>query len=387
MTLVEPDWHAARAAAHAAARRLPAEEVPLDDGLHRRAGAPIEALTPLPPHPLSAMDGWAVAGGGPWQVVGRVLAGQRYESTLVAGQAVLVGTGTALPDGATAVLRREHGVVDADGLLAGSVDAGQDIRPAGEECRVGDLLVLPGTMLTPIHLGLLAAAGHDTVTVVRRPRARVLVLGDELLTQGLARDGRVRDSLGVQVPAWLRAWGCDVVGLRRVPDTAADHESALAACDDVDLVVTTGGTAAGPVDLLHSTVDGLGGHLIVDGVDCRPGHPMLLAGWHDRWLVGLPGNPHAAIAALMTLALPLLQALHGRPLPPLERVPLGTRVGSRGTGTRMVACRLHDGVAEPCEHIGSGMLRGLADADGLAVVTAEASAGDGVEWLPLPWRR
>lgn len=387
MTLVEPDWHVARAAAHAAGRRLPDERVPLAEALHRYAGEPIRALTPLPPYPSSAMDGWAVAGPGPWRVVGRVLAGQRHPTPLADGEAVGVGTGAALPAGASAILRREHGEVDPDGTLHGEVTAGQDIRPAGEECRAGDVLVEDGAVLTPIRLGLIAAAGHDEVTVVRRPRACVLVLGDELLTDGPARDGSVRDSLGVQVPAWLRAWGCDVIGLERVADTADAHTAALASCTDADLVVTTGGTAAGPVDLLHSTLAALGGSLVVDGVDCRPGHPMLLGTWGDRWLVGLPGNPHAAIAALMTLALPLLQSLHGLHLPALARVPLATWVGSRDSGTRLIACRLEAGAGTPCAHIGSGMLRGLADADGLAVVTGQADAGDVVEWLPLPWPR
>ena len=385
MTLVDPSWHAARVAAHAAGTRLPDEQVPLATALQRVAGATIRALTPLPPHPASAMDGWAVAGPGPWHIAGRLLAGQSLPTPLADGWAVEVATGTALPDGATAVLRREDGEVDADGVLHGSVRTGQDIRPAGEECQAGDALVDVGSVLTPIRLGLVAAAGHDEVTVVRRPRARVLVLGDELLTDGLARDGGVRDSLGVQVPAWLRAWGCDVIGMSNVADTADALATALAACADADLVVTTGGTAAGPVDLLHATLASQDVRLVIDGVDCRPGHPMLLGTRNGSWLVGLPGNPHAAIAALMTLVLPLLRALHGLPLPSLARVPLATHVGSRGTGTRLIACRLEAGVAEPCEHIGSGMLRGLADADGLAVVTGQAEAGDVVEWLPLPW--
>ena len=244
MTLVEPDWHAARVAAHASGRRLQDEQVPLADALHRRTGTDVHSLTALPPHPASAMDGWAVAGAGPWQVVGRVLAGDRWAAPLADGEALGIATGAALPSGATAVLRREHGQI-VDDLLSGPVEPGQDIRPAGEECLTGDLLVERGTVLTPIRLGLVAAAGHDTVTVVRRPRARVLVLGDELLTEGPARDGSVRDSLGVQVPAWLRAWGCEIVGMSRVPDTADAHAAALAACSDVDLVVTTGGTPPG----------------------------------------------------------------------------------------------------------------------------------------------
>jgi molybdopterin molybdotransferase len=330
------------------------------------------------------MDGWAVSGDGPWCVVGQVLAGAVRVTPLRSGEAVVVGTGSALPTGADAVLRREDGLLEDGGGLRGRVTAGQDVRPPGEECQAGEILVEAGARLTPIRLGLIAAAGHDSVAVVRRPRACVLILGDELLTHGPARHGSVRDSLGVQVPAWLTSWGCDVVGPQHVRDTVGAHATALADCADADVIITTGGTAAGPVDLLHDAFATSGGHVIIDGVDCRPGHPMVLGGWNGRWLVGLPGNPHAAIAALMTLALPLLQSLHGTPLPPLDQVMLGTRVGGRGAGTRLIACRLKGGVAHPCAHIGSGMLRGLADADGLAVVTGGASEGGAVDWLPLP---
>lgn len=131
MTLVAPDWHAARAAAHVSGRRLPDEAVPLADALHRRTGDNVRALTPLPPHAASAMDGWAVAGAGPWRVVGRVLAGDRWSAPLAKGEALGIATGAALPSGANAVLRREHGQIDDD-LLRGPVEPGQDIRPAGE---------------------------------------------------------------------------------------------------------------------------------------------------------------------------------------------------------------------------------------------------------------
>ncbi|NEB95795.1 molybdopterin-binding protein, partial [Streptomyces bauhiniae] len=67
-----------------------------------------------------------------------------------------------------------------------------------------------------------------------------------------------------------------------------------------DVVITTGSTAAGPVDFLHETLRLLDAPLIVDSVSVRPGHPMLLArlpataDGRARHLVGLPGNPLAA---------------------------------------------------------------------------------------------
>jgi molybdopterin molybdotransferase len=386
MTLVHPGWDEARAAAFAAGRALPAEIVPIGRADRRILADDVRARTALPPRDASAMDGWAVCGTGPWRVVADVLAGDVLDRDLVAGEAVVIATGAALPPNATGVLRSEHGEVDGAGALHGRVEPRQDVRPAGEEARAGLLLVEAGTLLTPAHLGLAAAAGHDELLVVRRPRGRVLVFGDELLRSGLARDGKVRDSLGAQVPAWLRRMGVDVVGIDWVADTVAAHADALASVEDADLVVTSGGTAAGPVDHLRDALARTGGELVVDTVFVRPGGPMMLGRWPaDRWLIGLPGNPQAAIAALMTLGSPLLDALHRRSLTSLATRRLAASVDSRDDRTRLVPCVDAMGGCAPTDFIGSGMLRGLAAADGFAVVAGGRGAiGDEVRWLPLP---
>ena len=171
-----------------------------------------------------------------------------------------------------------------------------------------------------------------------------------------------------------------------MPDTLAGHVAVLEESRAADIVVTTGGTAAGPVDHLHAAITRTGGSLLVDGVACRPGHPMVLAGWSTGGrLVGLPGNPLAAIVALLTLGSPLVAGLCGQPLPDLPEVELADDVANRGSKTRLVPCRLVDGLAVPMAHIGSGMLRGLADADGLAVVgVGEGARGSFAAWLGLP---
>jgi molybdopterin molybdotransferase len=211
-------------------------------------------------------------------------------------------------------------------------------------------------------------------------------LGDELLQSGPARDGKVRDSLGPQVPAWLERMGCDVLGIDWVPDTRAALTQALHRTTDADLVVTSGGTAAGPVDFVRAGLAGTGGALVVEGVDVRPGSPMILGRWPDaRVLIGLPGNPQAAIVALMTLGRPVVDAFAGRPLEVLGTRSLAGYVASRGDRMRLVPCALVDGECVPVDYLGSGMLRGLATADGLALVPGgQASAGDVVRWLPLP---
>jgi len=332
------------------------------------------------------MDGWAVAGDPPWVVVGEVRAGHPCDARLQPGEAVGIATGAVLPMGALGVLRSEDASFDAGGRLLGDVAAGLAVRPAGEEAHADELLIERGARLGPAHIGLAASAGHDELIVVRRPRARIIVFGDELLTSGVARGGRVRDSLGPQLPGWLAGFGVEVLEVERIPDTIEAHVAAIGGCDDVDLIVTTGGTAAGPVDFLHAAIARAGGSLVVDSVACRPGHPMLLAAWPTRWLIGLPGNPQAAITGLFTVGQPLVAGLLGCDIPPLDSAEITTSVRGAGCATRLVPCTMAHGRLMPTTHTGSGMLRGLAAADAFAIVAPSGcSAGDVVPLLTLRW--
>ncbi|MFF4870298.1 molybdopterin-binding protein [Streptomyces sp. NPDC000961] len=471
-------WPEARAAARRAGIVARTGREPLALPLGRALGqvlaGPLPALADLPSFDTSAMDGWAVAGTGPWRVREEtaVLAGHAPAAALAAGEAVRIATGAPVPPGTTAVLRSEHSRTErsrtehsrteqarteqpraadpsAEHLPAERLSPeqpateqpstehpsteqpsaerpapehpgpgarpllhalrevvdGQDIRPRGQECRSGDDLLPAGTAVTPAVLGLAAAAGYDELLVLPRPRVEILVLGDELLTSGLPREGLIRDALGPMLGPWLAALGADVLATRRIGDDAEALYAAVTG-STADLVVTTGGTAAGPVDHVHRVLDKAGATLLVDGVKVRPGHPMLLARLgtdparplHVRHLVGLPGNPLAAVSGLLTLAAPLLAAL-AEPGAPAEggagseprtpvpyRVPVRDEVHGHPHDTRLVPVVRRGGSAVPLRYNGPAMLRGIAAADGLAVVPpGGARPGQELDVLDLPW--
>ncbi|MEU1423609.1 molybdopterin molybdotransferase MoeA [Kitasatospora sp. NPDC005751] len=382
-------WPQARAAARRAGLHpLPPQRLDLAEALGRTLAEPLTALTDLPAFDTSAMDGWAVAGPGPWRVAGRILAGQSGVPPLEDGAAAEIATGAQLPPGATAVLRREHG--ERIGALLhdrspGSLTTGQDVRPRGQECCRGEALLAAGTPVGPAVLGLAAACGHDGLAVRRRPVVELLVLGDELLCAGVPRPGLVRDALGPLLPPWLRAAGAEVGEPRAVRDDfgllrdAVRHSTA-------DVVVTTGGTAAGPVDFLHRALTEANARLLVDGVAVRPGHPMLLAELPGgRHLVGLPGNPLAAVAGAVTLALPLLHARGGRSAGEPALALAAVDLAGHPADTRLLPVRRTAHGVVPLAFDGPAMLRGLARAEALAVVPPGGAAqGATVELLEVP---
>jgi molybdopterin molybdotransferase len=396
--LTAASWPQARDTARraGAGRVLPGVATELADALGQVLSEPLTALTDLPAFDTAAMDGWAVAGPGPWRLAGRVLAG-RTPSPLADGCATEIATGAQLPPGATAVLRREHGQVAggsapaARTLRATSTPVpGKDVRPRGQECRTDEQLLPDGTLVTAAVLGLAAACGHDRLTVRRRPTVELLVLGDEVLTTGLPGPGLVRDALGPLLQPWLAAAGAELLGRRAVRDDFGLLRDTLRH-SAAEVVVTTGGTAAGPVDYLHAALVESGGKLLVDGVAVRPGHPMLLAelppagdGGPVRHLVGLPGNPLAAVAGTVTLALPLLRALVGR-APGGRFIRTPQALPGHRSDTRLVPVRLTEDGPVPLAFDGPAMLRGVALAEALAVLPpGGVAAGGRVELLPVP---
>ena len=385
LPLTSPAWPDAHRHAHQAASSLPSEPVALSGAVGRVLASDLVAPMPVPGFSASAMDGWAVAGPGPWHLVGEVTAGHPRRHGLLAGTAVAVTTGAVVPHGTSAVVRQERGRFAA-GVLTPThpVTRDGDIRHSGEELRSGDLIAPAGTTVTPALVGLAAAAGLDDLCMRRRPQVGLLVLGDELLSSGPARDGRVRDALGVQVPGWVAALGGCVVAQRSVPDRLDATCDAITSCA-AEVVITTGGSSVGRHDHVRAALAAIGGRREVDEVAVRPGHPMLLGALPDgRWLVGLPGNPGAAVAAVLTLLSPLLAGLLGRPEPDLVRIPSGADVGP-GRGLRMVPAVDRAGHAMPARANGPAMLRGWATATHALLVPPEgARVGTAVEALTLP---
>lgn len=383
-------WSLARRAVRESADALAVVEVPLGIAIGAVLAEPIVTATALPPADAARLDGWAVAGPGPWEVVPGPV------DQLMDGCAVEVVTGDSLPFGADSVLRGDHALVlddgrhgrlhvgdAASGRLAphpGYVEPGSDVRPRGEDAAAGSVLLQAGGVVTPAVAALAASTGLDVLPVVRPPDVALV------LTE------RGRDLLGPVLPGWV-AWAGGrafppsrvIGGLDELVDLVDDANS--------DVILVTG--AWGPDDVVHRAVDRLRGRWVVDGVAVRPGGECALAVLPDgRRVVALPSDPLGAVAALLTLAVPLLAVLRGEfgaDDSRTEEAVLDAAVPGPDDLTRLVPVvrRHRTGAstvsATPLAHDGPGRMRGTAIADGMAVVPpGRADAGTAVVVLPLP---
>ncbi len=379
------------------------EQVPLAQALGRVLAQPLRAQTPMPPFDASAVDGYAVrlddlTEPGPWTlaVQDRVAAGDGRAIRLGAG-ALRIFTGAPLPLGADAVVMQEDVVAEAAHLHIRHRPAiGANLRRAGEEMPLGQIVVAAGQRLGPREIGAAAANGHGKVSVWRRPRVALLTTGDEVAPPGTSlAPGRIWDANSSLLLAALQAAGADLVAVEHGPDDLAALSALMARlAGQADLLVTTGGVSVGEEDHCKAAVLAAQGKIAVAGVAMKPGKPVMI-GRLDRalWL-GLPGNPVSAYVTWQVLGLPMLGALGGQTASPAtghlvvashdlahnrgrcEYRP-ATITGIDGLGRQVTQ-------AGPAVH--SGRMGTLVDADGLIVIPAGIDvvrAGDLLDFLPF----
>ncbi|KPX57160.1 Molybdopterin biosynthesis protein MoeA [Pseudomonas amygdali pv. hibisci] len=368
------------------------QRVPLADAEGRVLAVDLISTLDLPPWPNSAMDGYALRvadwSGEPLTVSQRIFAGQAPEP-LAPGTCARIFTGAPMPEGADCVEMQENAEVLADQRVCFSepLSVGQNIRPQGQETRVGDTVLAAGTRLGPIESGLAASLGLAELEVIRRVRVAVLSTGDELIEPGQPLGpGQIYNSNRVLLCSWLKRLECEVVDAGILPDDLAKTRAALANLHDVDLILSTGGVSVGEADFLgHALREE--GELTLWKLAIKPGKPLTFGHFRGVPVIGLPGNPASTLVTFALLARAYLLRRQGViDVAPLQfPVPAGfvwTRPGNRREYLRG---RLEQGRAVAYRNQSSGVLRSAAWADGLIEVRegSTVAEGDWVNFIPL----
>ncbi|WP_159085880.1 molybdopterin molybdotransferase MoeA [Aeromicrobium chenweiae] len=389
--LVRGHWHEVRAVARGLAKPVASELVDLTHAAGRVLADDLRSLVDLPSADVTAMDGWAVAGPGPWTLRERIVNGRPPGGPLLPGDARGIGTGAVVPEGMTALVRREHGTV-REGVLHWTPPddvrlSRRDVRPRGEELRAGDVVLSAGTRLDPVSLAVSASCGHDAVEVARVPVVDLLVTGDEVVPRGVPAPGTIRDSISPLLTGMTRAAGAAPGEVTLVGDDLPELVRLLRS-STAAVVVTTGGTAVGEADHLREALGIVGATVAVDTIAVRPGGPTVLAVLPDGRLVAcLPGNPLAAVVGFLAVVHPALAEMTGRRVgaPPSE--VLGVALEPFARATRILPFTRVAGAAVPTGWDASSMLRGLSASDGLLVAPREGSReGEALEVLEPLWR-
>jgi molybdopterin molybdotransferase len=376
------------------------ERAELGGALHRALAEPIAADRDMPPWPNSSMDGYAVrsadtreaAPGRPvrLRVAGRVMAGAMPARPVAAGEAFRIFTGAPVPDGADAVIPQED--VSAEGDLVTvprPVAAGDCVRPRGEDIRRGDALFAPGRRLRAADIGVLAALGRHQVHVVRRPRVAILSTGDEIADLGqVPGPGQIFNSNTYSLMAQVQEAGGEPVNLGVAGDALADIEDRLRGGLGSDMIVASAGMSVGEHDFMRDALARLGAEQHLWLVNMRPGKPIAFATLPRPPkgalpVFGLPGNPVSAMVTFELFVRPAVLRMAGqggRSRPLVTAVALAPIVnrGERRGYLRVSLEPAGGGLgARLTGDQGSGILRSMVSADGLAVVPGNTTIDQG----------
>lgn len=380
---------------------LPSECIALAAARGRALAVSVRAPRDVPGFANSAMDGFALRGADMPQVGekafvlrGEVFAGASMAPEVMPDTCVRITTGAPIPPGADTVVMKENTRVEGERIIVfAGTKPGAHVRPAGEDYRADAMALERGDLLTPAHLGVLASFGFDRVNVTRRPRAVLFTTGDELTAPGepLAAGG-IYDSNRYSLGGVLEHCGVELLRHERLrDDPALLREALLRAGAHADLIVSSGGVSAGEADYLPRLIGEIG-KVHFWKVLMKPGLPFLCGQVGNALVAALPGNPVSGIATFLALVKPALHTMCGTRAPARLRARL--REGIRKTHTRaeFVRARLacdESGTlwASALAQQGSGMLRGVAQADALLALPEQAreyAPGEVLEVLPLP---
>jgi molybdopterin molybdotransferase len=299
------------------------QEVPLLQAVGRTLAGDIVACVDSPSVSTSHKDGFAVvsrdldkaAADAPvtLKLAGSLGAGDTHVLRIAPGATVRVTTGARLPDGADAVLAEEFCRVAGDGVICtNTASAGRNILRRGTDVATGAMVAGDGEKLSPPLLGLIAAAGHGTVTTYRPPRAVVIATGDEVVAPGEPLpEGRLYASNMVATCGWLAACGIPfetaIVKDRREDIRAAIHSRLPRA----DVFLTSGGAWGSEKDLILQVLETLSWTGIYHRVRMGPGKPVGFGLLERKPFFVLPGGPPSNEMAFLQLALPALLKMKG----------------------------------------------------------------------------
>jgi molybdopterin molybdotransferase len=378
-------------------RTLDPEDVPLRDAARRVLASAVVSDIDVPGFDRATMDGYAVVADStegatpynriPLKVVGDALPGSPFRGSLARGQAVRIMTGAPIPSGSDAVLPAES-VDTEDGTIAAisEVSPQKNVGHRGEDIVRGTTLLEAGRVLRPQDIGVMSSIGLATAGVVRRPRVRLVITGNELLPTGSKpHDYQITDANGPMLAALAERDGAVVEFPGLIRD---DADAILAALNgDADVIIVSGGSSVGIEDLAPMLV-AKHGKLAIHGIAMRPSSPTGMGTLGSRLVFLLPGNPVSALCAYDFFAGRAIRVLGGR----AKQWPYR---GVRGTLTRKISSpigrldyarvKFDSGRVEPISVSGASLLSSTTRADGFVIVEQDSegyAAGSEVEvWL------
>jgi molybdopterin molybdotransferase len=357
----------------------------VDEASGRVLAKQVFAELDVPAFDRAAMDGYALRGAETsgatdynplsFTVIGQALPGKPFEDPQLPATAVRIMTGAAIPAGADAVLPAEYAREEKGNVeITLAVAPGKHVGLRGEDIKAGTPVLDEGRRLRPQDLGLLSSLGIARVWVAARPRVRIIVTGNEVVSPGTPKGPyQIYDANSAMLGGLIARDGGVVESHYRLGDDPGRIREALIA-PGADVILVSGGSSVGSEDHAPRILAEVG-ELAIHGIAMRPSSPAGVGRVGDSPVFLLPGNPVSCLCAYDFFAGRAIRLRGGRPAdwPHQTREGIVARKIVSAIG-RVDYCRVRfiDGQVEPLALSGASILSSTTRADGFVIVPAES---------------
>jgi molybdopterin molybdotransferase len=362
------------------------EKVSLLEAQGRVIAEDIYAARDIPPLDNSAMDGYAVrsediqeaSSSRPvrLEIIEDLPAGSVSRKTVGKGEAIRIMTGAPIPRGADTVVQVEDTAKeDRYTQIFRAVPLGENIRRAGEDVGKGDRVIAKGDLIRPAEVGMLASVGRSFVSVYQRPQVAILCTGEELVdVDGELGEGKIVSSNSYTLAAQVKDAGAIPIQLGIARDRKEDIEQKLRQGIRADVLISSAGISVGDYDLVKDVLKDLGMEMVFWKVAMKPGKPLAFGTIGGKPAFGLPGNPVSSMVSFEQFVRPSLLKMMGhhqlfRPMiEAILKEDIRKEPGRRHYIRAVVSFDKDRYFVTTTGEQGSGMLRSMVRANGLAII-------------------
>ena len=382
--------------------KIGAEKIPVNQSIGRINVYKIISKINVPHFNRSAMDGYAIHAEDSFEVsqnnpkilkiIDEIKISEISDKVLEKEEAIKLATGSPIPKGANAIIKIEDTKRTGNEIeIYTSLTPGKNVQKIGEDLKEGDMILPPFHQIRAQDIGMLLACGEREIEVFEKPTVAIISTGSELIDSTTdLKIGQIYETNSYMLMHLTELWGGIPTRFEKVIDNVEALNKTLKKALDHDIIVFTGGTSVGELDLLPEIME-MNGKILVHGIAIRPGSPTAIALVEKKLVFCLPGFPVASIVAFEAFVGPFIRKNQGFRLydpRPIVKAVLIKGVPSKLGRRDFVRVKLNYEneklYAEPTKTSGSGIISSTVKADGVLIIHEDKEGyekGDLVEVL------
>jgi len=366
------------------------EKLRVQDSLDRVSSKTIKSKFNLPQTKNSAVDGFAISFKDilnnekqRFDIIGMAKAGHPFLNKVSKNQTVEIYTGAIMPKNLDCVVMHENTKRIDDHILINKVPKqGLNVRPAGENVKINEIIITKGKKINSPDIGQLAASGNNQIEVFKKLNVSIFSTGDEVIDpSGKLKKGQIFDANRPMLFSMLNNKTLNLIDEGIVEDKLSlltkKYENCL---QSSDVVISSGGASDGIEDHTQKALKNIGAKLIFWQLSIKPGKPMAIAKHNKTLIFCLPGNPVAAYVCTQLLIKPAIEKLSGSNFkkPFYVFLPSGFEHEKKIGRTEFLRCKIvtKDNTSKIFIHgrRGAGVISSLTGADGLVEIPDNVSS-------------